>query len=78
MNKFQKSISATDATLSNRAALAASQGQRAQQRLIAELEERRDNLKLQIDKLTDLSPDTTVGLKVAEFNPKEWLMNCRA
>lgn len=75
-NKFTKSISAGSNVLGERAAIVASQAKRAQEDLVRELEGKRDDLKMNIIKMTDISPDNTQSLKPtgqAAENPKQWV-----
>lgn len=75
-NKFSKSISAGNNVLGERATIVASQAKRAQEDLIRELEGKRDDLKMNIIKMTDISPDNTQSLKptgLAADNPKQWV-----
>lgn len=75
-NKFSRSISTGNTVLGERATIVASQAKRAQEDLVRELEGKRDDLKMDIIKMTDVSPDNTQSLKptgLAADDPKQWV-----
>lgn len=75
MNKFQQLISDnTSNTLKRRAELVATQAEIAQQTIVNNLRNKISRLKLRMDKLVDLAPDSTDSLQVGSNNwdPVEW------
>jgi predicted ATP-grasp superfamily ATP-dependent carboligase len=75
-NKFTKNISQNSSVLTDRAVIVAGQAKRAQEDLVRSIEGRIDDMKMNIIKMTDISPDNTQSLKptgqVVE-NPKQWV-----
>lgn len=76
-NKFIKGISANgNETLNNRAIIIGRQAKLAQEDLVRNLQTRKTDLELKVDKMTDLSPDSTVSTKPAGRavdDPKGWV-----
>jgi len=75
-NKFSKNITNNNAVLGDRAQIVAAQAKRAQEDLVRGIESTIDDLKMNIIKTTDISPDTTQSLKptgLAVDDPKKWV-----
>jgi hypothetical protein len=76
MNKFVQNLTQSgDGIKQQRAELLGSQAKTAQSNLVNRLTNERDTLKLQLDSLQDLSPDTTISLKPGgdNFNAGNWV-----
>lgn len=77
MNKFESNLVLSDGSIKkNRARIIGSQAKSAQEKLIAALKDRKDNLDLELDNLQDLSPNSTTSLVVADgknFDPNRWV-----
>lgn len=76
MNKFTELISNNgENTLVNRARILAESAELAQNRLINKLKATKAELELELDKLTDLAPETTDSLRPGSksWNPEQWV-----
>lgn len=76
MNKFTKLISNNgEGTLMKRASILAESAELAQNSLINKLKATKAELKLELDKLTDLAPETTDSLRPGSknWNPEQWV-----
>jgi hypothetical protein len=76
MNKFTELISNNgEGTLVKRAKILAESAELAQNSLINKLKSTKAELELELDKLTDLAPETTDSLRPGSknWNPEQWV-----
>lgn len=76
MNKFTELISNNgEGTLMKRASILAESAELAQNSLINKLKAIKAELELELDKLTDLAPETTDSLRPGSknWNPEQWV-----
>ena len=76
MNKFTELISNNgESTLMKRASILAESAELAQNSLINKLKSTKAELELELDKLTDLAPETTDSLRPGSknWNPEQWV-----
>lgn len=76
MNNFIKAISAgASATLKKRAQSMSDMAELEQMALVNEYKKRKAQLKLELEALTDLAPDSTTSLspKSKDWDPKAWV-----
>ncbi len=76
MNKFTELISNNgEGTLVKRASILAESAELAQNSLINKLKSTKAELELELDKLTDLAPETTDSLRPGSknWNPEQWV-----
>lgn len=76
MNKFTELISNNgESTLVKRAKILAESAELAQNSLINKLKSTKAELELELDKLTDLAPETTDSLRPGSknWNPEQWV-----
>jgi hypothetical protein len=76
MNKFTELISNNgEDTLVKRAKILAESAELAQNGLINKLKSTKAELELELDKLTDLAPETTDSLRPGSknWNPEQWV-----
>lgn len=76
MNKFTELISNNgEGTLMKRAKILAESAELAQNSLINKLKANKTELELELDKLTDLAPETTDSLRPGSknWNPEQWV-----
>lgn len=75
MNKFTKLISNnSDGTLKRRATTISQTAEIAQQNLVNDLKQKKAEIDLKIDNLTDLAPETTDSLRPGskDWDPAKW------
>lgn len=76
MGKFLEMMSQNDSkTLQARAAVINTQAELHQKNLINALKQKKAEVELKIQSLTDFAPDTTQSLRpgTANWNPKQWV-----
>lgn len=74
-NKFVKNLTASNADIKGkRSEVVARRAKASQSNLVNKLQDEKDELELIVERLSDLFPDSTVSLKVAEnFDSNKWV-----